>query len=639
MVAAVARPRRASATAAALIAVLALAATLRLIGLRFGLPAVYNPDEVAIMSRALAFAKGDLNPHNFLYPTLYFYVLFVWIGLSFVVSWLTGAVASLAAFQTQFFVDPTPIYVAGRLLGVVCGTATVALAFVVGRRLAGQTAGLMAALFLAVAPGHVRDSHYVKHDVTATLAIVLAQLVILRLVEGAALAGADSAARNSRPGARGTSAREANHRSAAERSTAEGRVAARPSADAREAKILKLPPFLVAGAACGVACATHYYAVFLALPLLFAIYFAARAHGWRVVVTRAAQAGAAAALVFFALSPFLLVEPGTAWRDILANRQIVVDRAVTGQHALFGNLGVYVRMLWSEAIGWPVYLGALAGAVLLLRDRERWRMAVVLLAFPIAFLLFISNTVAASRYLNPVLPTCAWLAAYATVRLTGRIPVVPWLMAIGMSVPGLALSLQIDNFFRQPDTRTLAQQFIERTVPAGSTILVQPYSVPLTQSRESLVEALQAHLGDLRRTPPPPKFALRLALNPYPAPAYRTLFLGEGGMDQDKIYLSYRDANDASDANNAGGPAFGALRRAGVQYVVLKRYNVADPAVEPLRARLEREGRLLTTFSPYGAGADAATRARVAPFLHNTDTPYDPALERPGPGIEVWQVP
>ena len=53
---------------------------LRVRGLGFGLPAVYNPDEVAIMSRALAFAKGDLNPHNFLYPTLYFYALFGWIG-------------------------------------------------------------------------------------------------------------------------------------------------------------------------------------------------------------------------------------------------------------------------------------------------------------------------------------------------------------------------------------------------------------------------------------------------------------------------------------------------------------------------------------------------------------------------------
>jgi hypothetical protein len=601
--------------------VVVLAAVLRLIGLRFGLPAVYNPDEVAITSRALAFAKGDLNPHNFLYPTFYFYVLFGWLGLSFVVSWLTGAVASLSAFQTQFFTDPTNIYLAGRLLGVVCGTATVACTYFLGRHLGGPTAGIMAALFLAVAPGHVRDSHYVKHDVPATLAIVLAQIAILRAL---------------------------NERS--------GRAA----------------PFIVAGAACGVACSTHYYAVFLALPLLLA-----------TPPKRWLHAGVAAAIAFFALSPFLLVEPLTAWRDIVANRQIVVDRAVSTQHALFGNLAAYLRMLWADA-GWPVCLGTLAGALLLVRDcmrsftgssasegdgaNERRRLALgattgaflrsrpalIVLAFPIAFLLFISNTVPASRYLNPVFPTCAALAAYAVIRLlsggpvrvaiapeprpasvsglppagrriaaSGRGAAFPWLVALLMSLPGLVLSVRLDLFFRQADTRTIAQRFIERTVPPGATILFQPYSVPLTQSRDSLIEALRAHGVDPAHAPT--KFALRLALNPEPGPAYRTLYLGEGGLDQDKIYLGYHDVGEALD-------------RAGVQYVVLKRYNASDPAVEPLSARLTREGRLLTAISPYGADADAATRARVAPFLHNTDTPYDPALDRPGPGIEVWQL-
>ena len=57
-----------------------LAFGLRVIGLQYGLPAVYNPDEVAIMARALSFATGTLNPHNFLYPTFYFYVLFAWVG-------------------------------------------------------------------------------------------------------------------------------------------------------------------------------------------------------------------------------------------------------------------------------------------------------------------------------------------------------------------------------------------------------------------------------------------------------------------------------------------------------------------------------------------------------------------------------
>src|SRR5262245_21114533 len=86
-----------------LFGVLAVGLALRLIGLRYGLPAVYNADEISIMSRALAFAKGDPNPHNFLYPTLYFYVLFAWEGVAAAVAVAIGAVESFAAFQREFF--------------------------------------------------------------------------------------------------------------------------------------------------------------------------------------------------------------------------------------------------------------------------------------------------------------------------------------------------------------------------------------------------------------------------------------------------------------------------------------------------------------------------------------------------------
>ena len=170
----------------ALAVVLALAALLRIRGLSFGLPAVYNPDEIAIMSRALGFGKGDLNPHNFLYPTLYLYVLFACEGLYFIGGHLLGAIPSRAAFQQSFFVDPTGIYLAGRALGVVCGLLTVWATWRFGRRLAGPVAGAAAALFLAVAPFAVRDAHYVKHDVPATLLITLAVMAAFRSRRGRA---------------------------------------------------------------------------------------------------------------------------------------------------------------------------------------------------------------------------------------------------------------------------------------------------------------------------------------------------------------------------------------------------------------------------------------------------------------------
>jgi len=562
-----------------LIALVTLAVALRLLGIRFGLPAVYNPDEVAIMSRALAFAKGDLNPHNFLYPTFYFYALFGWIGGYYVLARVTGAIASLDAFQTQFFTDPSGIYLAGRLLTVACGAATVAAVFALGRRLFCARAGLIGALFLAVAPFHVRDSHYVKHDVPAALAVVMAYLAIARL-------------RDERVGAK--------------------------------------RPLVLAAAACGVAFSIHYYTVFLALPLACVIWFRGGSDPPRSTPARLGEltlAAATAAAVFFLLSPFILVEPAIAWRDITANRAIVVDRAVQSGGSLLPTFDDYARMLWREAIGWPIVLLALVGICwqAIAARPTLW----LLLAFPVPFMLFISNTVAAGRYLIPVLPFVVLFAGYAVDRLNARASrrslraAGAAVLAAVVSIPSIVDSVRIGRFFRQTDTRTLALRYVEDTVPAGATVLVQPYSVPLVQSRQSLEESLRHHLGDPSRAST--KFALRLRIPP-PEPSYRLIYLGDGGLDPDKLYVGYGELG--------GAQGLAALRARGVQYVVVKRYNRPDPDTLPFLDALAREGRQLAAFSPYRTDGTKS----VEPFLHNTDTPLDGALERPGPVIEIWAL-
>jgi hypothetical protein len=553
--------------------VIALGVTLRIVGLQYGLPAVYNPDEVAIMNRALAFATGNLNPHNFVYPTLYFYVLFAWEGLAFVAGRVSGIFDSTAAFERSFFADPTYIYTAGRLFTTFCGVATIVATYALARRVAGRTAAVTAAALLAVAPLAVRDAHYVKHDVPVTLLIVLTHIAILR-VNGAPRA------------------------------------------------------WFVAGGLAGLAVSTHYYAVLLTAPFLAVLAVDAR-HGRTGNAVRglavAAMGGFVAVLI---TSPFLFADPAATLADMRANRQIVMDRA-TDTLGLFGSLTFYGSWLFRDASGAGAFLLAVAGVPVALACGSR--NASIVLAFPVAFLLFIANTFPASRYLNPILPFVAILGGLAISWLVPRGGV---LRLAGATVAVLAIgeaslaSARTDRFFRQADTRTQALDWLEQQVPAGTTILVEPYSVPLRMSRDALAEALTAHLGSADRASI--KFQRILALDPYPAPAYRAIYLGSGGLDVDRIYV------DPADLDGRQGLA--PLRALAVTHVILKQDNSPKSGRRFLEESLRTDGHLLVAFSPYAGSAKPGEPKMTGPFLHNTDATIGPDLERPGPLISIWTL-
>jgi hypothetical protein len=326
-------------------------------------------------------------------------------------------------------------------------------------------------------------------------------------------------------------------------------------------------------------------------------------------------------VVFFLLSPFVLVEPGTALRDIRANREIVVDRAV-GSLGYVAGAARYGRLLLFDTTGPIAALLAVAGlGVSALRDPKR---TVWLLAFPVPFLLFIASTFPAGRYLVPVVPFVAVFAAMALAELWRRQRIAAQLLAVAAIAAGGLQSLHTDWFIRQTDTRTLALEHIQAHIPAGATVLTQPYSVPLEPTADVLREAVQRSGREM-----PAKTRLQIARDPYPAPAYRLIYLGRG-MDADKLYLPYEQLG--------GNDPAGALRREHVAFLVLKRYNDGAPATMTLLTALGGRSRRIAVFSPYSdaGGADGAPRAE--PFLHNSDARITGALERPGPVVEIWQI-
>ena len=108
-------------------------------------------------------------------------MLFYLIGtVTWVVSKFWGPHGATLISPVTFVTNPTPYYLIGRDVVAACGVASVYLVYRLGREAFSRPVGLLAALFVAVEPLHVRYSHVAVTDVPATMFGLLALLLFLR---------------------------------------------------------------------------------------------------------------------------------------------------------------------------------------------------------------------------------------------------------------------------------------------------------------------------------------------------------------------------------------------------------------------------------------------------------------------------
>lgn len=414
----------------------------------YGLPDVYHSDEPRIVERAVQFHTGDLNPRFFNWPTLYMYVVSAVYGVLF-----AGAAGGVV---DAFARDPGTFYLVGRLLTAVLGTATVAVLYRLGRDAYGTPVGLLAALFLAVDLLHIRDSHWVTTDVPVTLLILLTTAGALRYW------------------------RDGRRRSA-----------------------------VATGLAAGLATSMKYPGAlaFLALLVAHAAREPARPRwSWRRIVGTDTVAAAGAAVVGFLIgTPFALLTPVAFVRGVL-------DEVREVNTVQFGNAadapGFAFHLLHSlpVAMGWPLCLLALAGVAWALA--RRGAREVLLLAFPLQYFVVIGTWSSRfERYVIPLLPYLAVLAAaalaaaarWADTRRPGWLAAPARLGVVGAVVAALVLpevgrAVAYHRLLAEPDTRVLGAAWVEREVPYGTRIALEPYSValPVTHRQVAAAPALLA---------------------------------------------------------------------------------------------------------------------------------------------------
>lgn len=146
-----------------LVALVAFAAFVRLIGIDWDDRHFFHPDEraIAFAIERLSFQPLQLDPDFFAYGSLPFYV--------------NRAVSSALGLIDPSWGRYAQIIHTGRAVSGVFGILTVILTYFLGVRLYGWRAGILAGFLLAACPLHIQNSHYITTDVFLTF-IVLATL-------------------------------------------------------------------------------------------------------------------------------------------------------------------------------------------------------------------------------------------------------------------------------------------------------------------------------------------------------------------------------------------------------------------------------------------------------------------------------
>lgn len=141
---------------------------LRLIGIGFGYPFIFHPDEPSVVRSALGM-RFDLNPGHFDWPHLYFYLnyfLYMIFGKARVLLEAIGLRTMISAVMPVIWDDTFVFYLISRIFSAFLGALTVFPVYMAARSFFNnKRIALFSALVLALIPYHIQISHYALVDV------------------------------------------------------------------------------------------------------------------------------------------------------------------------------------------------------------------------------------------------------------------------------------------------------------------------------------------------------------------------------------------------------------------------------------------------------------------------------------------
>lgn len=554
--------------AGALAAIMVAALALRLWGIQYGLPFIYNLDEGAhFVPKAVAFFGAGYDPHYFINPPAFSYLLH---GIFW--AWFGGR----GGVSHAYALDPAAIFTVARVTAAVLGTAAVGFTAAIGARLYDRRVGLVAAVLIGVAFLPVFYAHFALNDVPALLPLTVSLY-----------------------GTAGILVRERRR------------------------------DWVYAGLGLGLGCATKYTAGIVLLPLLTVVVLRLLDAGRdrKTTLVLAALAGAVAVAAFVIANPYSVLSPHEFGHDLTQQQSAAGETG--GKLGQTQSNGVFYY-LWTLTwgFGWLPAVAAAAGA--LLAFRIDWRRALVLVPYPILFIVFMGlQQRYFGRWVLPVMPALAILAALPLVVVFDGLrfarPVVrraAYVIAVAaLATQSLYHSIHVDRVLAREDTRTAARGWLVDNVPAAGKLAIEPV-VP------------QSYIQDpghpLPATPSGNRW-IKFSTGKTSVPLKDTV----AGDNAPQIV-------NVEDYERTTRPELiGSYRRGGYCTVMIgstqygRAYNDPRqvPNALPYYRKLQREGEVVYRTSPYKRGA------KPVKFDFDYSFNYYPlSYARPGPEVTIYRL-
>lgn len=426
-----------------LLAIILLAGVaFRFYGLTVGFPFEYHVDESFLVNKTLEmYHLRTFKPPTFDYPSFIYYLL------------LAGAYL-IGLFKDTSLFD---LYVFGRLLSALFGSATIAVVYLIGKRFDGVKSGLLAAAFYACTVTALRESHYYTPDSANTLFIALAVYFMLRIALG-------ERARN----------------------------------------------YVFAAICIGLAAGSKYNGAFLIVPFCFA--HLARITDNRSLAPRTdakgfvkeflsgwlVGGGLLSLLVFFATTPYALLDRSAFLKDLKKLSGALSSKIVEANHHYLGTppYWYYIDNLLFWAMGPVLEVAGLLGVVYALA-RHRRQDIVVFLWVAVYFYVVGGWLNKAVRYTLPLLPFLAVFAAAMFVALfrhfkarqQQKLATLVAMLAVTTLAASFLYASAYMNVYRQPHPGIQATRWAFANIPEGSTILLEgptPHERPQLDGRQMI---------------------------------------------------------------------------------------------------------------------------------------------------------